>query len=310
METDPRSEPWLLSNYIQLRYDIAPRARVPMAFYVHDYTASPWLDTLRLTQDWLGLSGQGFVDFARDQVARNYYLHLSLDEYFIPNRPFSQTRHYTHDVLICGFDDSDRTFKLIGYDADRRYSRTEAPYDSVADAWESHIGMDNDNPDVILHRLKSDASYPLDLNLIERTIEEYATGQDTSVHFAAEEPPRRLVYGIDTYDRIIDNLLQAREGERPIDPRSLHVLWEHKRLMVRRVAATVSGSDGDSVLDIAVGLEAATRACRSGLVMAFLLKRVTSLDRIMDELSELKKLDTQFVAHYLGVLRSSGPCTS
>lgn len=49
----------------------------------------PWLETIKLTQQWVDLDGDGSVAFVKAQLARGYYVHTSLDEFYLPDREAS-----------------------------------------------------------------------------------------------------------------------------------------------------------------------------------------------------------------------------
>jgi hypothetical protein len=232
----PRAADWVLSNYLQVVYEAGPAAPVPFAFYVYDYSVSPWLDTLRLSREWCARQERGIAGVVRDAVDSGFCVYLTLNERHVPERRDHRRRDFPHDVLIHGVDDERGVFALYGYDHELRFRATELPQADLPAAYHD-TGPDPfyDVP-FTLYRYDDTGDYTFDLRFIARGLAEYLDSFNTSTHFQAQRDPWDRAYGMATYDLLGDHLDAYAGGAARYDIRHLQVLWEHKRLMVARLA--------------------------------------------------------------------------
>jgi hypothetical protein len=233
----PAAADWVLSNYLQVVHERdGDSAPVPFAFHVHDYTVSPWLETLRLSREWVSLQERGITGTVRDALGSGFAVYLTLNERHVPRRRAYRDRDYPHDVLIRGLDDEQGSFDLYGYDERLRFEPTRMPQADLPAAYhDTGPGPFHDVP-LTLYRYDPAGRYTFDLDFIARGLAEYLDSVNTSAHFQAQRDPWDRVYGMRTYDLLADHLAGCAGGAVRGDIRGLQVLWEHKRVMVARMA--------------------------------------------------------------------------
>lgn len=154
------------------------------------------------------------------------------------------------------------------------------PYDLLSTAWSWHLEMRSDNTDLRLYRANPSGQYPLNRAVVRFTLAEYATGANTSVHFAEKTVPvDGRCWGLEAYAALADSPEHSLAGERRFDTRGPHLLWEHKRLMGRRVRATLPGPEAEALGAQATALEATTANLRLAATAAWSHGRTEYLRR-------------------------------
>jgi hypothetical protein len=321
IETDPRSADWVLSNYIQLAYDRSPASPVPFAFYMYDYADNPWLETIRGSQDWFQIPVGEIVDFVKNQLRREYYVYLCLDNFFLPHRWSHYFEHFSHDTLVHGFNDRTRTLRLVGYGRTGKFGTWETSYEDFERAYASQLEMGAPTRQMHCFRLLRDGNYPLDRNLIVRTLEEYLTGSNTSEHFSMLRKPWDRAYGLDVYEPLGKAVRDRLGSGVPCDIgdiRGFHVLWEHKKIMTRRVEVLLrdGGGGGAHLLSQAKKLEGRTFALRMAALAHARMNSPRRLREGIEKLDLIREDDERFVKSFLDYLHSSdgtvgqSPCVS
>jgi hypothetical protein len=227
----------VISNYVQVVYEYAGQAApVPFAFYVYDYSVSPWLETLRFNREWCSMHDRGVTGIVRDAIRNDYYVYLTLNERYVPHRSaFGGDTDVAHDVLIRGLDDDEHTFELYGYDHERMFRPTRLDQADLARAYHDTGPEPFYDVPFTLYRYDDAGEYTFDLGFVARGIGEYLGSFNTSTHFQAQRDPWDRAYGMDTYDLLESYLDGYGRGIVRFDIRNVHVLWEHKRMMVARL---------------------------------------------------------------------------
>lgn len=304
--TVPGAEEWIFSNYIQLAYDPAEDSPVRLCFYLDDYATNPWLETIRLDQAWLeNVHGPDIVAFVRGQVSAGYYPYFNVDEYFVPGRRAFQKVHHSHDLLVHGYDDAQGSVDVLGFDDRGNFVSRPISYSDLIAAWQSHRTMDAPCQQVNCYRIRTDATYPLDLQLVLRTLDEYRTGFNSSTHYAALRTPWSRWYGLGIYAGLQERLTRYLDGEVRYDIRDTHVLWEHKRLMTQRVAyMTRDLSQGHALADAAQRLEADATALRRSLQLHDLDPERPGLPAKVRDLQRMRDDDEAFIENFITALRA------
>lgn len=253
LEGRAEARDWVLSNYIQTAFDPAPDSPVPFCFYVDDFTRSPWIETQRLTRQFCRSRGDRVDDLLRDAVRDGWYVYLTVNERYIPDRrAYLDEVDYPHDLLVHGFDDDSDTFAVLGYDQDQMFRSTSSPQESLLTAFESMGEGDFHDTGIVFYRYDGTGRYELDPAFVADSIEEYLVGANTSRHDQASRPALDRAWGTQGYALLARHLEARADGLEPYSILNVQVLWEHKRLMVAR--AERCGELGAAVDEILPGL--------------------------------------------------------
>lgn len=309
-QTRPDSWEWVACNFIQVEFDpLGVSAPVPFSFSIDDYAVNPLLDVMSMTLSWFERGN--VVTSLREAVQDGWYVYAFFDEYHLPTREVHQIREYVHDALVHGYDSNRDVFLVNGYD-DRNLLRSVwLKAEDVRRAFMSAMEKDPAHARVVMYRPSRRRRFRCDLRVVERTVDEYLRGFNTSEHFAAAAPSRDFLFGLDSYEPLKDGLSRDFGDGEFYNIRNVQVLWEHKRLMVERIEFL-----GELVPDTASVLPdlRAIESSASALKRSFLQHRYSgeSVDRraMSRMVDEIRELETRTLTRLLRVLARESLTTS
>ncbi|PQP81655.1 hypothetical protein C0Q44_18310 [Paenibacillus sp. PCH8] len=229
------SWPWFYSNFIQLvgrQGENPTEYRIDFLTPSEDFhTAFPWLDYCPLIKDvFLGKLGCDIHELLQASLQEQFYIYTLVDEYYIPHRRSYQQQHFHHDVLIKGYDLTDRTYTIVGYDENMIYRETKVRFEQMAQAMKSV-----DAP--ITQIYKKGIHYELDMEAIQNALTDYLDSYNSTKRLRSFINPLSDQYdfGIGVYHGFLDHLDRVREDKLYYDIRLTHLLMEHKQCMSMRL---------------------------------------------------------------------------
>ena len=235
--------PWLSDRFIQLV--IRPNFELTQAdFYDHAdlnnhfilIYGCPLLGWMRNNQTTANF--EKFTDYIEYQINHGYYVEPCLDNYYFKFTSHYQKRHFIHTTFIYGYDNEKKQAYISDFFDGQKYARQVVSYDEINKSIE--------NIDYLINLYKfQDAQYNFNPKLMNLYLEDYINSED-SLHkfeFSYQEHNRGVLYGLNFYDYIIDNICNGRES---IDIRPFHILFDHKRLMKIRLEYLYSRNTYDN----------------------------------------------------------------
>jgi hypothetical protein len=183
--------------------------------------------------------------FIMKSIDTGFYVYLHLDDYYVQDRAAYLEDHNCHDLMINGYDLADRTFKISGFNRNRLYSiQGIAKFEEIIEGYKEVVFKEDASDyhrDVFLLRLTEDKQAPysdfLNLNFMKMYIEDYINGKNTSERAGVFlKPLFGPLYGMNVYQAVFDYLYRLRvENALQPDIRQLHLLYEHKKIMKKRI---------------------------------------------------------------------------
>lgn len=176
------------------------------------------------------------IPLIKNLINEKIYVFISgIDDYCVKNKCWYQKRHFRHNGLIVGYDDTDDTFICMGYNENWVYTTFKTPQKCIEDGYISAIlgGRDYFCLTGLKHTWKT---IELDTALISKNLKEYL---DSDI----EKYPvnqKGMAYGVVAYDYIImylEKLMSKEIEHQHLDRRIFRMLWEHKRCMLLRIQA-------------------------------------------------------------------------
>lgn len=196
------------------------------------------------------MHGKNVINMIKEAILNENYVTFFLDEFYLKSSKAYNSRHNPGEVFIYGYDDVKKIMYSVGFNEKSTYGKVEFEYDMVTAAhnsllnnqeifrkmpvwveWyafgelsflkEPHIDV-NENYIMSLITSISDYSYSVQRNdLLRKEIkEEY--GEDA-------------VFGLNTQKVYIDNLYLLLEDKCYIDYRHIHLIYEHKKMMLNKL---------------------------------------------------------------------------
>ncbi|MEN8905175.1 MAG: hypothetical protein ABF289_04360 [Clostridiales bacterium] len=184
------------------------------------------------------------INFLKDKLRNNYYLMLFLDKYFLEETDSYLKEHEFLQIFLYGYNDISEEFYSIGFMDNQEIGFLRYSYKDIISSYE--FCQNNYENDMIWVKLYTcilikpfnfDSNYKCDLPFILSYINNYLTGYN-------KQPLRpeiktingeNAIYGIKVIDVVIEYLKKLLENKYLMDYRQVHLIHEHKKLMLTRI---------------------------------------------------------------------------
>lgn len=196
------------------------------------YTENPYLEAKQIHTKYLGTATNTVIkNFLDDGWYVNF---LGVDDYYIKGKSWYHERHFTHDGMVCGYDDEKQTFSLYAYDSAwiyRKFETSQRCFETARKAGAKDIS----HGFICGYKPKKDI-VELDPKLVCAGIKEYLASS------FEKYPPtvNENAYGIVAMDYMVMYLDRLADGSIPherMDRRIFRMIWEHKKVMLERLTA-------------------------------------------------------------------------
>ena len=197
---------------------------------------STWNDNPYFDKKWYSMEFlEGHTHFViRKLLDAGYYVCFSgIDDYYVEGKSWYHERHFNHDGCICGYNQENKTYCIYSYDKNWIYQKfwtTQKSFEAGRKAQHKKgqhgiICGIKPNMDQVSFcygtALKKIAEY------LDSSMEKYP------------ESAEGTVFGIVVHDYIAKYVGKLYDGSIPyekIDRRVFRVIWEHKKVMLERIA--------------------------------------------------------------------------
>jgi len=234
----------------------------------------------------------GLVAFLTRAIGSGSYVQLYANEFHIPDRQKYRRRHYTHAILVHGYDTAAGVFGVTGYRRSGTFGESCVRFEELELAFRDVRYLPDRMSRVTLYRHAPGGGAQLDLGQIRESLQHYldAAGPSPSAVQGA--------WGTAVYQTLQRELPRLADHRGSLDIRPLHILWEHKKCMARRLrylSAEGHLHSRRSHVDRAVGF-----AQDAGVLRMMLLKyRVTReagvIHRAAEKLAELAAAEGDWI---------------
>ncbi|MGM1049380.1 MAG: hypothetical protein ACQEXX_25035 [Bacillota bacterium] len=228
--------PWFYSQFIQLQI----RIKQPDEFFTDFYMSAPIGDlssrypllSVNVYQKDM-LTDHHLVDLIRSSIQENKYFYTSIDDFYMPNRPFYKQKHLNHDILIHGYNEQEKVFMMSGFNENNIYQNSTIPYDILV---ESYLKMrPQEHKESVVYTLspKREFDYSFNCNDVINQLTDYYKEQNH--HYTGPLKYNAFAYGLGIYEPLVAYLEDVQKYNYPVDIKAFHLLWEHKKCMNRRI---------------------------------------------------------------------------
>ena len=164
---------------------------------------------------------------------QGYYVHYDgIDDYYVEGKTWYKEKHFSHDGLICGYDQNDKTYMLYAYDSSWIYKTFKTPQASLE---KGRKAMAKQNLYVEFTGIKpKDTQVKYEIETVRQNLIQYL---DSSLE---KYPPsiNNWVHGLAVHDYLamyVDKLLDGSIPYEKMDWRIFRIIWEHKKVMLERL---------------------------------------------------------------------------
>ena len=254
LSDDENAKRWIFSNYIQLRcYNIQEIFTGDDMLLADIMPGSsslkecPYLITSLLTKEQIDSYCGNIIDFIIKTINLNGYVYGVFDEAKILSDSDVEVDYkFPHELFIYGYDLEKEVFHVGDFTFTDRYSTNTVSFKDVQRGYEDITASDD-------HMFKDDYKgtrglfvilkntdttyYDVDITLIRDTLREYLNSEDTKNHFRMMRNRfSDTTFGVDVYERVYKRIMDQMQREEPdYDIRALHVMYDHKVLMLERI---------------------------------------------------------------------------
>lgn len=249
---DERIHPWYYEHYVKLYTEIQSNGMLIMDFLE---LRAPYNEVIQ--EVYMGYEllkdVPDIIDYIVDKINLGYYAIVNVDEYYLPAKKAYKNQHYVHHSLIYGYDNSKRELKAIGFNAEQMFAKMTFDYDMYREAFESgklhyrgSAPWAETNAIELLRLRDFIQEYPFSLEKFTNRLEDFANSkEDLQVIYAQRLDKyflgkEQLKFGIDVYDEVIRHLENLKNGVITIDYRAIHLLYEHKKSVYKRLEFVLS----------------------------------------------------------------------
>ncbi|SHO53813.1 hypothetical protein SAMN02745217_04298 [Anaerocolumna xylanovorans DSM 12503] len=266
-----------------------------------NYTGIPYLETQKINRDFIKYNNLNICDLLINNITCGCYTQLCLNEFYIPTKAAYTNRNFIHDNLITGFDKEHRQFKLLGYNKENKLSLSTVAFEEVEKAFltidsllDNSLGVGS--MDYVTHIFmltkKEGISYTLDKICIKEALVDYLYGNSYDEKFRMiNNPNRKKLFGMNVYPELSRHFLE-RDSRALNDIRILHLIYEHKKVMVMRIRFLFDNKcmkEDSLLLDEFMEIEKKALVLRNLHIKYLISKETLILDIIAADLISLYK---------------------
>jgi hypothetical protein len=304
----PDAYPWLMNNFIQI---ISWHKYLP-DYYDFNLRNCPLLNYYSLDKMYLRTKwADNIAGFMMDAIDNGFYLATIVMTGYIS--AYLGRENQAHGIFIFGYDLDKSEFYIADNFNFGKYAYKTCSFKEMEMAYSSISSEDEEKypgPDqmkacieMFSYRKNSDAVFQL--SRMKESLTDYLHSRPTHHWYTAtvkwvSETIDSHSFGFNgKYDAILDHLINFKHGKiKQIDVRILHVIFEHKSTMVRRLKYLTENKlvhNGEHFLNIYAELEKDTLVCRNILLKSSITKKILNADDLIMKYKEIK-------ASELGVL--------
>ncbi len=196
---------------------------------------SSWVDNPYFEKKWASSEfAKGYINpIIREMINKGFYVCFNkVDDYYIKGKAWYKERHFSHDGVICGYDQEEKTYCIYAYDSkwvSRKFWTPQKSFNAGMNAmrkqgvYSSIWGL----------KVKDDI-IEFSPRIVYSKIKEYLDSNIEKYPFDGEGK----VYGIVVHEYIAEYILKLHREEIPyerMDRRVFRLIWEHKKVMLERI---------------------------------------------------------------------------
>ncbi|UNK15971.1 BtrH N-terminal domain-containing protein [Paenibacillus sp. N3/727] len=312
------AQPWIHTSYIQLfiaKHYLNDLQEYRLDFYpdlMIAYNNMPWLMYKHSDKVLLDQLGVDIHRYLITQLEREYYVVTYVDEFYIHNSICYQQNHFVHDIFIYGYDLDRQIYHVAIFDKNRQFTMQEVTFEQFGQAYASQ--------DKTTHSLISSCKrmepldyegskygsgvgrFDFDLQLMIDVLTDYLEGRNSTERLRIQQQPMEGYFGVEIYPYLQEFVTRVIEGVQNFDVRQLHILWEHKKMMVARIKYLQQLGylqEETSLLSEAERLEKQAYTHRNLMLKGFMSNNRNILQPLVHSLEEMliaeKALITQLI---------------
>ena len=210
-------EPWLYNNFVQLSAGNLFRFAYQKLMY-HD---SPFINTFSVPMYLIN----DIITFIESSIQNNMYLFFLVDRYYLSGYTEYCTKNQIHEIFVYGYDSEKQLLYTSDNSNSFKYANKLISYSNMFEAY-SAVESNFMN----LSQICTCNPPLIDIDKIKSSVSDYI---NSKINYDDIRYSNKNAYGISVYTKYIDILKLS--GSLLNDFIPLHLFWEHKILMHKRI---------------------------------------------------------------------------
>ena len=230
--------PWFYNKHINCVY-MQEKNRFDHLMYDDRWYANEGVmavHKMRFKKSISEVDSVNMLNIAREMIFNGYYFMGYFDEYHISCKKAYQKRHFRHTSLIYGFNDDEKLFYAIAYNANRKYERFEFPYSAFIKSIEvnyddekEYVKSGAERVDYDFVKPNKDFVFKINIPEIYANLFDYVHSINSRTAFAG------LVYGLECMKAFVKYIESVIPNDANCDVRYSRLFMELKNLMLLRI---------------------------------------------------------------------------
>ena len=299
-EPSQEVDTWFAQSFIQL---VSLRNEKHILFENefgdNQFMNSPFLDKYIIPMSMVQQSNLDIVEVSRYYLERNTYIGYLCDRFYFPFCTEEyQTQHFTHFVLLTGFDDESQTVRIADY-FNHKYMLCECPYHILRNAAMSKycVSPQPYEDSILCVRRRDFLTFPISFNRERLTYlaREYLKGYEG----------KEISTGICIYNELSQYVQEGTLRYNVIQTIYDHKLAMCRRLKILRAYGYASISDQDELYFEKV-LEQA-QILRNILIRQHILKGKNSkltTQHTLDCIARYREMDIDAMNYFINIIQN------
>ena len=229
----PQLNGYIYSGFVQLRWTEGWL----FSHMPHNiYTGMPCLQQEWVYRELLSDADFDIIAYIRHSIDHSMYVATYINEKYLPNVNGDLC---SHNTLVYGYDDENRTIHLLGYDLKSHYGAVTCSYEEFRKAFDTCV-FHPSSPfgRIIRFRVAEVETSHVDFVALSDEIRSFYRSEScdhqvSAVVNACYQTP--AVWGMDCYEKIKEYFLENWKSRTYIDIRIPYAVWENKRFMLDRL---------------------------------------------------------------------------
>lgn len=177
------------------------------------------------------------------------YIHLFLDEYYLKKSTSYHIKHNEMQCLLYGYNNTDCIFYGIGFTHNKAFGTIHIPYSEISDSIHyclaEYPNMNvwvNDYYLTVYRKRDIEGRYKFNVPEFLSSLKNF-TDSNNCKHLLRPEiitaRGDKALYGMEAQRELISSFSELLQGQNTLDYRYVHLLAEHKKLMLEKITASL-----------------------------------------------------------------------
>lgn len=241
---DQMKQDWILEHFSNIYLMYGEQGYIWLDFLEDLYFPQEVLEYKFLDANQM-MHQTNLKEFILEKINQDYCLMIFVDMYFICNSPLYMKAHEVEQLFLFGYDKKNNELYGIGFEKNFKFEKITYNYDEIVEGYKSCLERYQNFPiwvkdyNLIYMKIKNpNIKYEANVKKIFEGIIKFRNSKGCESDLRPEiiiERGNIAYFGIAAQKRMAEGFKKLYEGQFVLDYRYMHLLTEHKRLMLSKL---------------------------------------------------------------------------